>query len=100
MRSIFAFVSLSMLLLVSAGCQQQDSSVTLHVPGMMCEESCVQSVKKTLAGQPGVKEVKVDFETKQAMLVVDGATFDAKAAVEELVDRQFLNAKLVPNGEP
>jgi len=100
MRSIFAFVPLSMLLLVSAGCQQQDLSVTLHVPGMMCEESCVQSVKKALAGQPGVKEVKIDFETKQAMLVVDGATFDAEAAVEELVDRQFLDAKLVSTSEP
>jgi len=74
-------------------------TVAFLVPDMMCEFSCVEAVKKTLSKQPGVKEVKIDFDTKQATLVVDNATFDAKAAVEELIDRQFFNAKLISASE-
>jgi copper chaperone CopZ len=69
-------------------------TVTFDVPDMMCQYSCVDAVKKSLKSQPGVKEVKVDFATRQATVVVDQATFNGEAAVASLVDYQFTNSKL------
>ena len=69
-------------------------TVTFEVPDMMCEYSCVDAVKTALVEQPGVKEVKVDFDAKQALVVVDEATFDSEAALASLVDYQFTNSKL------
>jgi copper chaperone CopZ len=73
-------------------------TVELSVPGMMCEESCVPKVRETLAAQPGVKDVKVDFATKTATVAVDKAKFDGEAAVATLLDFGFENTKLV--GQP
>jgi len=69
-------------------------TVTFEVPDMTCKYSCVDAVKTALTSQPGVKEVKVDFEAKQATVVVDQATFDGEAAVAILVDYQFTNSAL------
>ncbi len=69
-------------------------TVTFDVPDMMCQYSCVDAVKKSLKSQPGVKEVRVDFATRQATVVVDQATFNGEAAVASLVDYQFTNSKL------
>jgi len=69
-------------------------TVTFDVPDMMCQYSCVDAVKKSLKSQPGVKEVRVDFTTRQATVVVDQATFNGEAAVASLVDYQFTNSKL------
>ena len=69
-------------------------TVTFEVPDMMCEYSCVDAVKTALSKQPGVKQVKVDFEAKQAIVVVDQATFDSEAAIASLVDYQFTNSKI------
>jgi len=69
-------------------------TVTFEVPDMMCQYSCVAAVKTALTAQPGVKEVQVDFEAKQATVVVDQAVFDGEAALASLVDYQFTNSKL------
>ena len=69
-------------------------TVTIEVPDMMCQYSCVDAVKTALTEQPGVKEVRVDFETKQATVAIDQASFDGEAAVASLVDYQFTNSKL------
>ncbi len=69
-------------------------TVTFEVPDMMCEYSCVDAVKTALGKQPGVKQVKVDFETRQATVVVDQTTFNGEAAVAILVDYQFTNSKM------
>jgi copper chaperone CopZ len=69
-------------------------TVDFSVPDMMCEESCVPTVRETLAAQPGVKDVKVELATKTATVAVDKDKFDADAAVAALVDLQFTETKL------
>jgi len=69
-------------------------TVTFEVPDMMCQYSCVDAVKTALTSQPGVREVRIDFAAKQAIVVVDQAQFNGEAAVASLVDYQFTNSKL------
>lgn len=74
-------------------------TVSFSVPDMMCEFSCVEQVKKALSSEPGVKDVKVDFEAKQATVAVDREKFDAEAAIATLVDYQFTNSQLLPDSD-
>jgi len=67
----------------------------IHVPDMMCQFACPPAVKKVLTAQAGVKEVKIDYETKTATVAIDETTFDGEAAVAALVDYQFGNSKLI-----
>lgn len=61
---------------------------------MMCEHSCVPTVRETLAKQPGVKDVKVELDAKTATVAVDQDAFDPDAAVAALVDLQFTKTRL------
>ncbi|QDS99855.1 heavy-metal-associated domain-containing protein [Adhaeretor mobilis] len=70
-------------------------TVEFSVPNMHCEFSCTPAVKKTLAAQPGVKDVKVDLDTKTAVVSIDKEQFNPEAAVAALVDIQFVDTKLV-----
>jgi copper chaperone CopZ len=70
-------------------------TASLHVPNMHCEFSCVEKVKQVLADQKGVKEVKIDFETKTATVAIDEAAFDADGAIAALVDYQFMDSELI-----
>ncbi|HZR70135.1 MAG TPA: mercury resistance system periplasmic binding protein MerP [Burkholderiales bacterium] len=54
-------------------------TVALDVPSMYCE-TCPITVKKALSRVPGVSDVKVSFEKKEAVVTFD----DAKASVEAL----------------
>lgn len=65
------------------------------VPDMMCAEGCGAKVKEILSGQPGAKEVVVDFDAKSAKVAIgsDGK-FDANAAVAALVDHGFKNSAI------
>jgi copper chaperone CopZ len=74
-------------------------TVEFSVPDMMCEESCCPQVRETLAAQPGVKDVKVELETKIATVAVDKDRFDAKAAIAALKDIQFVHTTLVTDEE-
>ena len=67
----------------------------LEVPDMHCQYSCAAKVKEVLTAQPGVIDVKIDFDSKTAIVAVDKAKFDGEAAVAALVDYQFSNTKLV-----
>lgn len=69
-------------------------TLTFDVPDMMCEHSCVPTVRDTLAAQPGVKDVKVELATKTATVAVDKDAFDPDAAVAALVDLQFTKTRL------
>ncbi len=66
-----------------------------EVPDMMCQYSCAAKVKEVLTAQTGVKDVKIDFDSKKAIVAVDKAEFDGEAAVAALVDYQFSNTKLI-----
>ena len=67
----------------------------LHVPDMYCRHGCVAKVKEVLTAQQGVKDVKIDFETKTATVAVNTNAFNAEAALAALVDHQFNGTKLI-----
>ena len=113
--------SLAVVLVLAVGCGQSSSvtvsttdepvaatpaafnadeapTVAFDVPDMMCEFSCVPTVRDALAKQPGVKDVKVDLETKRATVAVEEDQFDADAAIAALVDLQYKNTKLATAG--
>jgi copper chaperone CopZ len=69
-------------------------TVSFEVPHMHCEIMCVPKVRKTLAAQPGVKDVRVDLETKTATVAVEGDSFDAVAAVLALETAEFADSKV------
>ena len=56
----------------------------ISIEGMACMH-CVNHVQKALSAVPGVREAKVDLESKSATVSVDGSVTDAalKAAVDE-----------------
>ena len=56
----------------------------ISIEGMACMH-CVNHVQQALSAIPGVKEAKVDLESKSATVSVDGSVTDAalKAAVDE-----------------
>ena len=71
-------------------------TVEFNAPDMMCPEGCGEKVKEILSGQPGAKEVVVDFEAKKAKVAVeDSGKFDKQAAVAALVDHGFANSSVV-----
>ena len=74
-------------------------TVAFSVPDMMCADSCVPTVEKTLASQPGVKDVEVDLDSKTATVAVDESAFDADKAVAALVDLQFTETKKITADE-
>jgi copper chaperone CopZ len=61
---------------------------------MMCEDGCAQAVEDILGGQPGVKDVQVDFEGKTATVAIEDGVFDSQQALAALVDKGFDNSKL------
>lgn len=114
----FALVALSMFVLL--GCQTESTTepvveateatvevtpvafnlegaptAEFEVPDMMCQYSCAAKVKEVLTAQTGVKDVKIDFDSKKAIVAVNTADFDGEAAVAALVDYQFSNTKLI-----
>lgn len=70
-------------------------TVEFSAPDMMCAESCAKKVKEILLGQPGAKEVVVDFDAKTAKVAVEkDGKFDANAAIAALVDHGFKNSAI------
>ncbi|MEO1765776.1 mercury resistance system periplasmic binding protein MerP [Thiobacter sp. AK1] len=59
-------------------------TVTLSVPGMYCAV-CPITVKKALQKVPGVSQVEVSFEKKEAVVTFD----DTKTSVKALEDATF-----------
>jgi copper chaperone CopZ len=113
MRHIFG---LTILLCAVAGCSQQPAqmpkattdavtatsfntsgapTIVFNAPDMMCPEGCGAKVKEILSGQPGAKEVVVNFDAKTATVAIDkDAKFDTDAAVAALADHGFKNSSL------
>jgi copper chaperone CopZ len=70
-------------------------TVVFNAPDMMCPEGCGAKVKEILSGQPGAKEVVVDFGAKTATVAIDkDAKFDSSAAVAALADHGFKNSSV------
>jgi copper chaperone CopZ len=64
-------------------------TVEFSVPDMMCPTSCVAKTKEILSQQPGAKEVRVDFDTKTAIVAIESRDFNAEQAIAALVDHGF-----------
>lgn len=70
-------------------------TVEFSAPDMMCPEGCGTKVKEILSGQPGAKDVVVDFDAKTAKVAVDkDGRFDANAAIAALADHGFKNSAI------
>jgi copper chaperone CopZ len=106
------YIGFATILLLALGCSQANSptsdvsksttpvsfnpagapTVAFSVPDMMCPEGCGAKVKEILSGQPGAKDVVVDFPNKTAIVAIEKGKFDEKQAVAALVDHQFKNS--------
>ena len=51
----------------------KDQLVLIHVEGMHCLK-CENAITKAISAQPGVHEVEVDFNSKQASVLFDPAS--------------------------
>lgn len=73
------FASLALAAMIAAPVWAAPQTVTLAVSKMTCA-ACPITVKQALSRVPGVTEVSVSFETKQATVVFD----DSRTAVAAL----------------
>jgi copper chaperone CopZ len=109
------FIGFAAVLMLAVGCSQSNQhtgdisksttavsfntagapTVVFNAPDMMCPEGCGAKVKEILSGQPGAKEVLVNFDAKTATVAIDkDAKFDSDAAVAALADHGFKNSSL------
>lgn len=85
---------LALVLVISwstASFSEQDHSqrtVTLSIPTMTCPV-CPITVKKSLEKVSGVSKVKVDFETKTAVVTFDSQKIEIKALTKATTDAGF-----------
>jgi copper chaperone CopZ len=76
-------------------------TIEFSAPDMMCPDGCGEKVKEILSGQPGAKEVMIDFDNKKAIVAVEAADkFDANVALAALVDHGFKNSSLKAEASP
>jgi copper chaperone CopZ len=107
--AMIRFSGIILAIVILAGCSQQSSEVSpaamettpaafnvggaptveFSVPDMMCPTSCVAKTKEILSQQPGAKEVRVDFDTKTAVVAIESGSFNADQAIAALVDHGF-----------
>ena len=50
---------------------QEAQSMAMSIEGMVCTVGCAAVIEKNLNKTEGIKEAKVDFETKKATLIFD-----------------------------
>lgn len=50
---------------------QKAQPVAMNIEGMVCAMGCAAVIEKNLNKTAGIKEAKVDFETKKATLIFD-----------------------------
>jgi copper chaperone CopZ len=109
------FIGFAAVLILALGCSQSNQqtgdisksttpvsfntagapTIVFNAPDMMCPEGCGAKVKEILSGQPGAKEVLVNFDAKTATVALNkDAKFDSDAAVAALVDHGFKNSSV------
>ena len=65
---------------------QKAQPMAMNIEGMVCAMGCAALIEKNLNKTEGIKEAKVDFETKKATLI-----FDAKVLSPNEVTQVVLN---------
>lgn len=81
MRVLSALIVAAATALVALPAAGALRTVTLDVPGMVCQ-LCPITVRKALERVPGVEKAEVSFESKEAIVTFD----DTKTDVEALLD--------------
>jgi mercuric ion binding protein len=76
------------LMLVSTIASAETRQVTLAVSNLTCA-ACPITVKKSLTKVPGIREARVDFETKEAVVTFDDAKTTAAALVKATTDAGY-----------
>ena len=88
----FSFLALCAILFSCgepAAAEQGIKNVEMSIEGMSCGHSCAPSIQIKLIETQGVKEARVDFESKKAWVSYDAALADLKAlesAVESIAE--------------
>jgi len=75
MKKVLILCTIITLFLVTVIAAGADQNVVMDIKGMTCEV-CAVAIKKALTNVQGVKSVKVSYEEKKAMLVVDQSVTD------------------------
>ena len=70
-----------------------ERTVTLAVEGMFCA-ACPYIVRQSLAAVPGVKDVKVSFREKTAVVTFDDARTDIEALTNSTFEMGFQSEAL------
>lgn len=73
----------------TAQIDDSDTRYVIAVEGMSCPIGCPPAVKSALESVPGVTDVVVDYEAKQATVKTGGANFDQALAMKALSDAGF-----------
>ena len=60
--------------------------MAMNIEGMVCSVGCAATIEKNLNQTAGIKEAKVDFETRKAILI-----FDAEVLTPNEVTQVVLN---------
>ncbi len=79
MKRILAITALAMAVLAAGTARAAERTVKLKIDNLFCA-SCPYIVKQVLADVPGVRNVKVSFKNKTALVTFD----DGKANVAAL----------------
>ncbi len=80
MKKLFSYIIAAALLMLTNVVLAAPKTVALAVPGMTCS-ACPITVKKALMKVPGVANVEVNYDAKQAIVTYD----DAKASSDALM---------------
>jgi copper chaperone CopZ len=65
-----------------------DKLLLIKIEGMHCHK-CEQTIRKALAGNPGVHEVEVDFPSRQASVLFDPSAVSVKELTQAVTDAGY-----------
>lgn len=82
------FASLALAAMIAAPVWAAPQTITLAVSKMTCA-ACPITVKQALSRVPGVTEVSVSFETKQATVVFDDSRTTVAALTQATTDAGY-----------
>jgi len=81
MRTLTVLLALALGLVGAGASFAAPNTIALDVPGMTCA-LCPVTIRKALQKVPGVEEVAVSYEKKEALVTFD----DARTSVETLLN--------------
>lgn len=87
-KTIRRFTSLVFIAAMSTSVWATTKVVTLDVPGMTCP-TCPITIKKALNKVPGVTNVAVNYDKKQAVVSFDDTKTDTKTLVKATTDAGY-----------